>query len=307
MAELERLYAFEDPWGETYKIYSDGSHYIARRRIQGKRVKTFNKPVKEIDRFFERVIFPEARQACSSVKKDGYRKAIEKYALEQLEIYYPYKLGLTDYVSDNVGRKLRNLWQREKRFRRKAYLNSWNYFVSFTYSDEKHTEESFVKKLRKCLSNLSTRRGWRFMGVSERGEETDRLHFHFLVYVPPGQMIGNISYRRKYSKRKHKLVDTFANDFFERKFGMCDFEELDRVEMRNGNTVSYLLKYLRKTDGRVIYSRGVPTEISKRLTKDEFAAELVGNFLPKFVIFDGVIDWERDVKPRTKLKTRMIA
>ena len=32
-------------------------------------------------------------------------------------------------------------------FVRKAYLNRFNYFATFTYDDRKHTEESFRKKL----------------------------------------------------------------------------------------------------------------------------------------------------------------
>ena len=133
------------------------------------------------------------------------------------------------------------------------------------------------------------------MGVPERGEKNGRLHFHFLVYVPDGEMVGVLTKKRDYSLRKGEIEETFSNSFFERKFGRNDFEELNLMELRNGSAVNYLLKYLRKTDERVIYSRGIATEITKRLDNSVFAAAMEGDYVPKYVIFDGVIDWERDI------------
>ena len=300
MAELELYEGRDCPFWDVYRIYSDGSHYIARKAVQGKRLRLRNEPPEEIDGLFE-LFYAEAKTAFTTVDKQA------EYIITGLEDYFPEYPNLEKYVKKNVARKERNRWQREKRFRRKACLNRWNYFITFTYSDRKHTEKSFVKKLRKCLSNLSTRRGWRFQGVPEHGGETGRLHFHFLAYIPAGQMLGNITKRRQYSKRKGAVVESFPNDFFERKFGRCDFKELNPVELRNGSAVNYLLKYLRKTDERVIYSRGLPTEISKRLPESSFVAEMQGDYLPRYVIFDNVIDWERDIKPRTQVRTRMIA
>ena len=54
----------------------------------------------------------------------------------------------------------------------------WSYFCTFTFSDEKHTEESFRKSLRNTLKHLVNRKGWKHIGVWERGGETGRLHFH---------------------------------------------------------------------------------------------------------------------------------
>lgn len=77
--------------------------------------------------------------------------------------------------------------------------------------------------------------------------------------------------------------------------------------MRNGNAINYLLKYLRKTDERVIYSRGTPAEFNKRMDENAFAAEIEDDYTPKFVVFDNVIDWERDVKPLTQRRLRRLA
>lgn len=209
---------------------------------------------------------------------------------------------------------MRNIWQREKRFRRKAYLNRWNFFVTFTYDGKKHTEETFIKRLRKCLANLHTRRGWRYIGVTERGEENGRFHYHFLMYIPDGQMVGKLYKKRDYSKKRGTVQETICNEFFERKFGRNDFEELI-MNVNGGNAVEYCLKYMRKTNSRGIYSRGTPAELTKELDKTyAFAAEIVNdkirdfdNYAQRWVLFDGVIDYDRDIKPLTLPKLRLVS
>lgn len=295
---LQPYYGNDCPFKDKlYRIYSDGSHYIAREALHVKVPRRAERIKTEIDEIFE-LLYSDGMKCEMSDKE--LREFI-KTNLEDCFLDFP---DLDKYVSENVGRMNRNTWQREKRFRRKAYLNRWNYFVTFTYNGKKHTEETFRKKLRKCLSNLHTRRGWNFMGVWERGEETDRLHFHCILYVPAGQMVGKIAHKKEYSKRLGKVKETFSNDFFERKFGRNDFEELNIMEMKNGSAVAYILKYLRKTGERIVYSRGIPTEISKTLDDRVFAAEITDDYVPKFVIFDNVIKWDRDILPLTLRKRR---
>lgn len=297
-AALQPYYGNDCPFKDKlYRIYSDGSHYIAREALHAKAPRRTERIKTEIDEIFE-LLYSDGMKCEMADKK------LREFIKTNLEDCFPDFPDLEKYVSENVGRMNRNTWQREKRFRRKAYLNRWNYFVTFTYNGKKHTEETFRKKLRKCLSNLHTRRGWNFMGVWERGEETDRLHFHCILYVPAGQMVGKITCKKEYSKRLGKVKETFSNDFFERKFGRNDFEELNIMEMKNGSAVAYILKYLRKTGERIVYSRGIPTEISKTLDDRVFAAEITDDYVPKFVIFDNVIKWDRDILPLTLRKRR---
>ena len=295
---LQPYYGNDCPFKDKlYRIYSDGSHYIAREALHVKVPRRAERIKTEIDEIFELMY-------SYGMKCEMSDKELREFIKTNLEDCFSDFPDLDKYVSENVGRMNRNTWQREKRFRRKAYLNRWNYFVTFTYNGKKHTEETFRKKLRKCLSNLHTRRGWNFMGVWERGEETDRLHFHCILYVPAGQMVGKITCKKEYSKRLGKVKETFSNDFFERKFGRNDFEELNIMEMKNGSAVAYILKYLRKTGERIVYSRGIPTEISKTLDDRVFAAEITDDYVPKFVIFDNVIKWDRDILPLTLRKRR---
>lgn len=264
-AVLQPYYGNDCPFKDKlYRIYSDGSHYIAREATHAKAPQRTKRDKTEIDEIF-------AFLYADGLKCDMTDKELREFILTNLEDCFPDFPDMEKYVNENVDRLNRNAWQREKRFRRKAYLNRWNYFVTFTYNGKKHTEETFRKKLRKCLSNLHTRRGWNFMGVWERGEETDRLHFHCILYVPAGEMVGKITQKKEYSKRLGKVKETFSNDFFERKFGRNDFEELNIMEMKNGSAVAYILKYLRKTGERIVYSRGIPTEISKVLPDHVFA------------------------------------
>ena len=295
---LQPYYGNDCPFKDKlYRIYSDGSHYIAREALHAKAPRRTERIKTEIDEIFE-LLYSDGMKCEMADKK------LREFIKTNLEDCFPDFPDLEKYVNENVDRMNRNAWQREKRFRRKAYLNRWNYFVTFTYNGKKHTEETFRKKLRKCLSNLHTRRGWNFMGVWERGEETGRLHFHCILYVPAGQMVGKIAHKKEYSKRLGKVKETFSNDFFERKFGKNDFEELSIMEMKNGSAVAYILKYLRKTGERIVYSRGIPTEISKTLDDRVFAAEITDDYVPKFVIFDNVIKWDRDILPLTLRKRR---
>lgn len=72
---------------------------------------------------------------------------------------------------------------------------------------------------------------------------------------------------------------------------------------------------MRKTNTRGIYSRGIPTELSKKLDKEyDFAAEIVNDkvkdyayYAQKWVLFDGVIDYDRDIKPLTLPKLRLVS
>lgn len=64
----------------------------------------------------------------------------------------------------------RNLLIRKIRFVRKAYLNRFNYFATFTYDSAKHTEHTFKKGLSSALAKLHSRKGWKYMGVWERSK-----------------------------------------------------------------------------------------------------------------------------------------
>ena len=284
------------PWFEDYskhntfcKVYNDGSCYIAIPSDKGLHRKKERSYVRiPMDDLFDQLYLQALKENISA-------KELRDYILAGIREQYPDQLGLTEYVEKKILRVYKNLGARKKRFRRKAFLNPWNYFVTFTYNDELQDEESFKKRLRKCLSNLHTRRGWLYMGVFERAPETGRLHFHAIMYVPEGQMIGEIYERQDYSTKHHKMQITHPNTFFEDSLGRNDFEALSDAELRRGTTMNYLLKYLEKRDERIIYSRGIPTEFYKEINDNDVICEMV-DFVTKYVLFNDVIDYEVDVK-----------
>lgn len=272
-----------------YKIYHDGSHPVAMRVIRSKGKQTTKRPAQTaLDIAFDSLYFKAVREGLIGNDMADFIQA----GLEKL---YPATSTLRKYILESIDKKQRNMWKRIKRFKRKAKMNKWNYFVTFTYDPKKHTAESFRKKLRKCLSNLHTRRGWKYMGVFEEGFENGTLHFHALLYVPENEMIGEIVAKREYSTKRRERHTRYGNTFFDENFGMSDFQELNPIHLKRGGTLRYLVKYLPKTGEKAVYSRGLPSAIYKELSDNDVVGMYL-DFVMKYVLWDDVIDWERDIK-----------
>ena len=135
---------------------------------------------------------------------------------------------------------------------------------------------------------------WRYMGVFENAPETERLHFHALMYIPDGEMIGSIYEKNDYNKKSGKMTITRINTFFEDVFGRNDFRPVNEKEITHGNTINYLLKYLSKSGEKIVYSRGIPSEVCIKIKDRDIAGEMF-DYVEKVVLFDDVISWERDI------------
>ena len=223
-------YLGNNPFAEThkYKIYHDGDHPVATRIVRSKGKRPPKKPANTaFDIAFDSLYFQAKRKGLAGDEMVDYIQA----GLEKL---YPASSTLRKYILEKIDKKQRNLWKRIKRFKRKVNMNRWNYFVTFTCDPKKHTEESFRKKLRKCLSNLHTRRGWKYMGVFEYGDANGAIHFHALIYVPDGEMIGDIVAVSEYSKKRGERYTRYGNTFFGDAFGKSDFQEVNHVLLKLG-------------------------------------------------------------------------
>ena len=163
-----------------------------------------------------------------------------------------------EFIESNIERKKINAAKRRVRLMRKVYLQEWNYFVTFTFSGELHTEETFKEKLRNTLKHMASRKGWKYIGVWERSPEKQRLHFHGIFYIPPNAMIGELVEVKDYSTKSHRMQTTFQNTHFQKHFGRNDFKELGRLEDVM-QSVRYLLKYIEKNNERLIYGGKLPT------------------------------------------------
>lgn len=273
---------------KVYKIYKDGNHFVGTRCLphRTKRNSAFAGLTDEQIYFDELYKFAVAENLTKSKKSSFLRAEMKKE--------YPEMEGLNEFVDKNTNRNWHNYYSRLKRFRRKANLNIWNKFVTITYDSRKMTETTFRQKLRKCLSNLHSRRNWRYMGVFERGEDNDRLHFHALMYIPEGQMIGSVIEKQDYSTKQHKMQTTHSNTFFFETFGRNDFDDIEQQEIANGDAVKYITKYISKTGEKIVYSRGIPSEIYKEIEDDDIVTTMV-DYETKYIFFDDVLDLEIDV------------
>ena len=107
-------------------------------------------------------------------------------------------------------------------------------------------------------------------------------------------MTGTVTERTDYSTAQGRMQVRHENDFFVDRFGRNDFEELNAMELKRGQTLDYILKYIGKTGERIVYSRGIPTEILREVNDEDIVTEMQ-DYGTKFILWDNLISWERDV------------
>ena len=280
------------------KVYNDGSSFIAQPVFKSKKARNIREPIEtETDLIFDKLY--------SNVDNSLSESEISEYLVHELCLHFGStnsKRLIEDYVVKKLKDIKRNLYARRKRFLRKVNLVNFEkytpYFVTFTYDDEKQTPESFEKKLRKCLSNLHSRKGWLYALVDELGELGQRLHFHGIIFVPPGEMVGNFAIKKQYSTKKGEWTERNENDFFS-KFGNNDFVCLSENRSEFRRRAEYVVKYIGKTGNKVIYCRGMPSELIEDMDEFEFFGEFF-DFVLKYICFDDVI-YNKDRIARIKL------
>ena len=284
----------------TYRVYHDGQHYVANAPGRRPYANWQRRPKKPHELAF-RDLYRGTKMGTCSVTADGPAytpgmtlKEQRAYIRDVLEDTFGAIEDWDQFLDREFEREKNNYHARVKRFRRKAYFNDWNYFLTFTYDEAKLTEDRFRMRLRRALSNLHTRRGWNYMGCFERAPETGRLHFHGLFYIPDGEMVGCITERQDYSKKSHRMKISHVNSWFEKRFGRNDFAPISNDDIRRGPTLDYVLKYIEKTGERLVYSRGIPTDEVTEISYDQCICEYY-NFIKKWVLFD---DWKK-IKPNT--------
>ena len=182
------------------KVYSDGSHYIGipyepNPRAQNRRpryeevievegsnieeltaisaaednVATEQNSANEqkksappaVRRMTRKELFDELYMQTFDMKK----RERKSYIVKEMLPYFKDGSSCHAFVEDNFERKHRNMICRRTRLWRKINHQRFNYFVTFTYSDDKMTEEEFAKKLLNTLYHFSSRKGWLYIGA----------------------------------------------------------------------------------------------------------------------------------------------
>ena len=198
--------------------------------------------------------------------------------------YFKDKESCEVFVFNNFERKQRNLICRRVRMCRKANLANFNYFCTFTYDNNLHTENTFKNKLRTCLRNLCFRRKWKYMGVWERAPETKRLHFHGLFNIPDNNMPGELIECEDYNFSAHKRIKTYQNTYFNSRFGRSDFKEIN-TKSDLMNEVRYICKYIEKTGEKIVYSKGLPQYFISDILDEDIVCT-IGQEDRKLLLFD---------------------
>ena len=302
----EELVEVVDTGNQDSSEKTDGSSYAAEEQDVSpaivipqekkdntpRRVATRSKIFNEL--YFESSDMPKAK-----------RKA---FLISRMRKYFKTFDETESFVFKKLEQKKINFINRMTRFRRKAYLNDFNYFVTFTYDGSKHDETTFKKQLRKCLMNFHTRKDWTYIGVWEKAPKTKRLHFHAIMNIPEGTMPGELFEKNDYDKKGHRRQITVQNTYFNERFGRTDFEALDKVLMKQGNAMSYLTKYIAKTEERLVYSRRLPMYIISDINEDDVVCR-IGVEDKKLLLFDNFTAWDEgcligEMSPETKKQLR---
>ena len=264
----------------NWKVTHNGSHYVGHKPTQdpcrGKR----HPRDKSLDDVLN-TYYIEGRKA--GLKKER----LVQYMVNSVTEEYDTIKNIDAVVNNFVERKKISIHERCRRFQQKADMNPWTHFATFTYDDTKHDEASFKEKLKRTLSGFSSRRGWRYMGVWERSQD-GRLHFHALLHIPHGQMVGNFSFAYDYSFGRRKTQKVNQNSFFLDSYGRNDFVPIAKVwrgELHR--IVNYILKYIGESEESILHSHGSPAYIE--ITADD--GDIVMGFFDfvlKCIFYDDV-------------------
>jgi hypothetical protein len=225
---------------------------------------------------------------------DLKRNERKKQIIEDMLPYFRDREHCEIYVEINFERKQRNLICRRVRMCRKANLAHFNYFCTFTYDNNLHTEESFKHKLQSCFKMMCHRKGWKYMGVWERAPETNRLHFHGLFYIPDGALPGSIKVVKSYSTRQGQEQYSYQSTYFNERFGRSDFKDIGYAQQDLGKELSYLMKYIEKTGEKIVYSKNLPQYFISDIF-DEDVVCTIGQEDKKLLLFDDFNCWDEGV------------
>ena len=256
------------------KVYFDGSHYIA--------IPYTTQPWKKKKRKVKKDKNEEKVKEILDSKKDKVKSEKIKETIEKIDKEIKDVEKSKEIVKKVLDKEKRNQIVRMTRLYRKLNLQQWTHFCTFTYDSEKLTEEEFRKKPLNCLRHLSSRKGWKYIGVWERSPVNNRLHFHGIFVIP--KMIGEIIETKDYSTKTHKMQITYQNTFFLERFGRNDFKEIEHSSLVY-QAISYILKYIRKTGEKVIYSKHLQTYFVSDILESDIVCK-IGQEDRKLLLFD---------------------
>ena len=128
-----------------------------------------------------------------------------------------------------------------------------------------------MKSLRNTLKHLVSRKGWKHIGVWERGGENGRLHFHGIFYIPPDGMVGEIVETKDYSTKDRRMQTAHQNTYLLERYGRNDFDAVcSPMELRQ--SLGYLMKYIEKSGEKLIYGGKLPAYFESDVLDEDILA-----------------------------------
>lgn len=255
------------------KVYFDGSHYIGiPHTTQSWKKRNHKSTPNETELQVKEML----NQCTNETKKEKTERITKEINTKINDIEKSQEI-----VNKVIEKEKRNKIVRLTRLYRKANLQQWNYFCTFTYDSTKLTEEEFRKKFLNCLRHLSNRKGWKYIGVFERSPELKRLHFHGIFVIP--EKLDLIE-TKDYSTKTQQMQITHQNTFFLERFGRNDFKPIEN-NIGINEAIMYMLKYIRKTGEKVIYSKHLQTYFVTDIEKNDVVCT-IGQEDRKILLFD---------------------
>lgn len=236
---------------------------------------------------------PSRKEIFERLYKEHLYDSKRKRKREIIKGMLPYCKDYADaklFTELNLRRKRNNLIARRIRMTRKANLQEFTHFVTFTYSDALHTEQSFKKGLGTCLRHYADRKGWKCMGVWERSPEKQRLHFHGIFYIPEGTMPGQMMDVNDFNFKSKKRKITHQNTYFNEHFGRSDFEKIEN-DFALQDAMNYLIKYIEKSGERIVYYGDLPQYFVSDVMEDDILCPY-GEDGRKFILADSFGCWD---------------
>ncbi|MBR4419065.1 MAG: hypothetical protein IKT33_03610 [Clostridia bacterium] len=264
------------------KIYFDGSHYIGIPKVAQywKKRKHKSKQTTNENETEVKQLLSERTNETKQEKTERIVKVINQN-IKNIE-------HSQAVVKKVIEKDRRNRIVRYTRLIRKVNLQQWTHFCTFTYDSNKLNEEEFREKFLNCLRHLSNRKGWKYIGVFERSPELQRLHFHGIFVIP--EMVGEIIETKDYSTKNHQMQIAHQNTFFLERFGRNDFKVIEN-NFHSQQAVRYMLKYIRKTGEKVIYSKHLQTYFVTDILADDVVCT-IGQENRKILLFDDFQCWD---------------
>ena len=236
---------------------------------------------------------PSRKEIFEKLYKEHLYDSKRKRKREIIKGMLPYCKDYADaklFTELNLRRKRNNLIARRIRMTRKANLQEFTHFVTFTYSDALHTEQSFKKSLGTCLRHYADRKGWKCMGVWERSPEKQRLHFHGIFYIPEGTMPGQMMDVNDFNFKSKRRKITHQNTYFNEHFGRSDFEKIEN-DYDLQYAMNYLIKYIEKSGERIVYYGDLPQYFVSDVMEDDIICPY-GEDGRKFILADSFGCWD---------------